>query len=97
MNTVFHIARAFIFLVLASFVSTAFSSTVEVRAESGSLQSLEGVWAFNDCQYDPEPPGPPIPGEFDTQKYLIFQGNNAEGREVQYTSIDAAARPNLFR
>ena len=41
MNTVFHITRAFIFLILASFSSTALSITI--NSELGSA-SLDGAW-----------------------------------------------------
>ena len=41
MNTVLHITRAFIFLVLASFASTALSITI--NSELGTA-SLDGAW-----------------------------------------------------
>ena len=82
MNTVFHITRAFIFLVLASFSSTALS--VMINSELGGA-SLDGIWAFPDCLIEHEPAEP---GEFDTQELLIFQGNTVESREVQWASTN---------
>ena len=84
MSTISHITQASIFLILASFASTALSVTV--NSESGTA-SLEGVWAFPDCLIEHEPADP---GEFDTQEFLIFQGNNAEGRKIQYASNDGS-------
>jgi len=71
MNTLFHITRGFIFIILASFASTALSVTV--GSESGGA-SLDGAWAFEGCSYDPE--------EYDVhyKEYLIFQGNEVESR-----------------
>ena len=80
MNTVFHIIRAFTFLILASFASTALSITV--NSESGGA-SINGAWAFPGCNLDA--------GEFDDMDYeefLIFQGNTVESRIVQYASND---------
>ena len=80
MSTIFHITRAFIFLILASFASTALSITV--NSESGGA-SIDGTWAFPGCFLDP--------GEFDDmdyEEYLIFDDNTntVESRIVQYAS-----------
>lgn len=80
MSTIFHITRAFVFLILASFASTALSVTVS--SESGGA-SIDGAWAFPGCNLDP--------GEYDDKdynEYLIFQGTTVESRIVQYASDD---------
>jgi hypothetical protein len=77
MNTVFHITRAFIFLILASFASTAWSITVS--SELGGT-SLNGAWDHGGCTLDDE-------GEYDgdyIREYLIFQGTNVEARIAQF-------------
>ena len=77
MSTVFQITRAFIFLVLASFASTALSITV--NAESGSA-SLNGTWAFPGCNLDLED------YDSDYEEHLIFQDDTVEARITQYVS-----------
>lgn len=79
MNKLFHISRVFIFLVLASFATTALSITV--NSESGGA-SLDGTWAFPGCNLDLE--------DFDSdyEEFLIFQDLTVESRIVLYTSTD---------
>lgn len=84
MSTVFHITRAFTFLMLASFASTALSVTV--GSESGGA-SLDGVWAHPNCQYAPFP-YPPDFEDFDTLELTFFQGNTVENRLFQFSSKD---------
>jgi hypothetical protein len=77
MNTVFHITRAFIFLILASFASTAWSITVS--SELGGT-SLDGAWDHGGCTLDNE-------DEYDGdyfREYLIFEGTNVEARIAQF-------------
>ena len=84
MNTVFQIIRAFIFLVFASFTSTALSITV--GSELGGA-SLDGAWSFDGCSA----PDPFEPEElFDEEEYLVFQGNTVESRLVIYPTNDGS-------
>lgn len=78
MNTLFQITRAFIFLLLASFASTALSVTV--NSESGGA-SLDGAWGFGCSGPDSED------GEiYDGQEFLVYQGNTVEARVYLYAS-----------
>jgi len=72
MSTIFNIMRAFIFLMLASFASTALSVTVS--SESGGA-SLDGTWGFEGCFRDFEEYG-----DVYYEEYLIFKGNEGESR-----------------
>jgi len=80
MNTVFHITRVFIFLVFASFASTALSVTV--NSESGGA-SISGAWTFPGCSFEP--------GEYndrDYQEFLVYGESSVEAQIVQYASDD---------
>lgn len=76
----------FLILSLVLFAKSAVAASVS--AESGVLRSLDGVWAFPDCVVFPDPTDPPDPGEFDSQEYLIFNGNSVENREVVFNSAN---------
>ena len=78
MNTVLHITRASIFLILASFASTAFSVTV--NSELGGA-SLDGVWGFG-CS----DPNPDEGGIYDELEFLIYSGNRIESRSYLFSS-----------
>ena len=84
MNTVLHITRAFIFLVLASFASTALSVTV--GSESGGA-SMDGTWSHGGCRepdhFEPETP-------FDTDAYQVWQGNTVEVWHFVFPSSDGS-------
>lgn len=74
-------------LVAALLSSTAFGARAQpilVNSESGTPRSIEGAWAFPDC----DPDDPPGPGDSDSQEYLIFRGDTVEGRELEYPSND---------
>jgi len=77
MRTIFHIIRTFIFLVLASFASTALSVTV--NSEMGGA-SLDGAWNHGGCHEDDENE---YGGNY-YKEYLIFQGTTGEARIVLY-------------
>lgn len=76
--------QVFTFLGLVSIALPAFSATI--NSELGSA-SLDGAWAFPNCLIEHQPADP---GEFDSQEFLIFQGNTVEGRQVQWTSTDGS-------
>ena len=78
MNTVIQVTRAFIFLILASFASTALSVTV--NSESGGA-SINGAWAFPGCSFDS--------GEYDDRDYkefLVYGEDTVEAKIVQFAS-----------
>lgn len=78
MRNVFHITRIYIFLVLVSFASSAWSVTVN-SALGGA--SLDGAWSFgcSDPDFDEG-------GIYDEQEFLIYQGNTVESRVYLYAS-----------
>ncbi|MGD8841054.1 MAG: hypothetical protein PVI70_15735, partial [Gammaproteobacteria bacterium] len=69
-----------IFLYLNSTLAQA--QPILVGAEYGGQVPIEGVWEFPGCFQDEEY------GEYDYKEYLIFTGDQVEGRVVQYTSTD---------
>lgn len=82
MNTIFHVTRAFIFLSIASFASSAWSVTV--NSELGGA-SLDGAWSFGCSDPDIEDGG-----IYDEQEFLIYQGNTVESRVYLYASDNAS-------
>jgi hypothetical protein len=83
MNKVFHVTRASIFLILASFASTAMSATV--NSELGGA-SLDGAWGFGCSEPDRDEPDE----LYDEMEFLIYQGNKVESRLYLYASANGS-------
>lgn len=75
--------RAFMLIALFLTASTAVQAqSIEVNAESGNKVPIEGTWVFPNCGPDEEY------GEYNIQEFLIFTGNQVEGRVVGYAPGD---------
>jgi hypothetical protein len=89
MNKVFHVTRASIFLILASFASTAMSATV--NSELGGA-SLDGAWGFGCSEPDRDEPDE----LYDEMEFLIYQGNKVESRLYLYASANGSCSGDIM-
>ena len=86
MKPFLQITRAFTFLLLTLFASSAWSVTV--NSEFGGA-SLDGTWAHGGCS-EPDFEDDPPEEQFDQEEFLIFEDKTVEVRLVLYPSIDGS-------
>lgn len=91
MNRIFKSPGA---LLLAPFFTVAMTAAqahepIKVGAEDAGEVPIEGTWAFPECSVNDDP-------EYelnrDIQEFLIFTGNEVEGRVVQYETNNATCK-----